>query len=223
MILVCPFSNWLIAKAKSLISSDRISIEVFLVRFGLCVRMICCLFDQFFIHHIDGKYRSATALLVPLLLGSTSFHHQLKAYACTNNYKDFWPWKQKQNGWDTTDKLRTFAFFAKIFLLWTCVQIWVIEMETLKPLFSLCVTPHSFQKTRVSIVCNSPTCKRIIENWEMKTPNLPFFIPPFRTEIQRIRKISESETKNSNIFFFFIKKVGKNYAIVTLESPILLA
>ena len=115
MTLVCPFSNCLIAKAKSLISSDRISIEVFSVRFGLCVRMIWCLFDQFFIHHIDRKYRSATALLVPLLLGSTSFHHQLKAYACTKNYKNFWPWKQKQNRWDTTDKHRTFAFFARIF------------------------------------------------------------------------------------------------------------
>ena len=27
-------------------------------------KLICCLFDHFFIRHTDGKYRSATALLV---------------------------------------------------------------------------------------------------------------------------------------------------------------
>ena len=34
---------------------------MFLVKFGLFVKMICCLFDQFFVRYIDGKYRSANA------------------------------------------------------------------------------------------------------------------------------------------------------------------
>ena len=37
---------------------------MFLVKFGVCVKMICYLFDRFFIRHIDGKCRSATAPLV---------------------------------------------------------------------------------------------------------------------------------------------------------------
>ena len=64
MLLVCRSSNWLFSKAIGLISFDKISIEVFLVKMVLCLNMICCLFEHFFIRHIDGKYRSATAPLV---------------------------------------------------------------------------------------------------------------------------------------------------------------
>ena len=39
-----------------------------LFKFGLCEKIICCLFDQFFIRDIDGKYRSATVPLVFILL-----------------------------------------------------------------------------------------------------------------------------------------------------------
>ena len=41
---------------------------MFLVKFDLCVKMICCLFDQFFIRHIEEKFRSATGPLVEFLL-----------------------------------------------------------------------------------------------------------------------------------------------------------
>ena len=34
------------------------------VKIGLFVKVICCMFDHFFICHIDGKYRSATAPFV---------------------------------------------------------------------------------------------------------------------------------------------------------------
>ena len=64
MFLGCQFSNWLVFKAIGLNSFDKICIEIFLVKFGLCVKTICCLFDKFFIRHIDGKYRSATGPLV---------------------------------------------------------------------------------------------------------------------------------------------------------------
>ena len=43
-------------KAIDLNSFDEISIEMFfLFKFGSCVKMICCLFDHFFIRHIDGE------------------------------------------------------------------------------------------------------------------------------------------------------------------------
>ena len=59
IIVVCRFSNWLISKATGLKSFDNISIEMFLVKIGLCVKMICFLFDHFFMRHIDRKYRSS--------------------------------------------------------------------------------------------------------------------------------------------------------------------
>ena len=34
------------------------------VNFGLFVKIICGLFDQFFIRHIDGKYLNAAASFV---------------------------------------------------------------------------------------------------------------------------------------------------------------
>ena len=80
MLLVCRFSKWLICKAIGLNSSDNISIEMFLVKFGLCVKMICCLVDQFFIRYIDGKYRSATA---PLVLPSS--HKCLQSFVAKSD------------------------------------------------------------------------------------------------------------------------------------------
>ena len=62
--VVCWFSNWLISKAIDFNSFDKIAIQMLLVKFGSCVKMIYSLFDQFFIRHIDGKFRSATAPLV---------------------------------------------------------------------------------------------------------------------------------------------------------------
>ena len=64
MFIVYRFSNLIISTAIGLNSFDKISTEMFLVNFGLCVKMICCLFHQVFIRHIDGKYRCATAPLV---------------------------------------------------------------------------------------------------------------------------------------------------------------
>ena len=52
-----------ILEAIGLNSFDKLPIEMFFVDFGLFVKMIC-FFDKYFIRHIDGKYRSATALLV---------------------------------------------------------------------------------------------------------------------------------------------------------------
>ena len=54
MLLECRFSNGLVSKAIGLNSFDKISIEMFLVNFGLCVKMICCLSDHFFIHHFEN-------------------------------------------------------------------------------------------------------------------------------------------------------------------------
>ena len=71
-MLACLFSNWLVSKAIGLNSFDEISIELFLVKFGLCVKMIC-LFDQFFIRHFEGIYRSATAPPVQLSGGKSDF------------------------------------------------------------------------------------------------------------------------------------------------------
>ena len=64
MFLVCGFSHWLISKAISWNSFDEVTIEMFLGKFDLFVKMICCLFDHFLLCHIDGKYRSATVPLV---------------------------------------------------------------------------------------------------------------------------------------------------------------
>ena len=46
----------------------QISIDMFLVKFGWCVKTIFCLFDHLFIRHIDWKDRSATAPFVSALL-----------------------------------------------------------------------------------------------------------------------------------------------------------
>ena len=40
------------------------SIELFLLILGFFLKMICCMLDQFFLRHIDEKYRSATVLFV---------------------------------------------------------------------------------------------------------------------------------------------------------------
>ena len=42
----------------------QISINMFFAKFGLCVKTICCLYDQLFIRHIVGNYRSSIARLV---------------------------------------------------------------------------------------------------------------------------------------------------------------
>ena len=68
MFLVCRFSNWLFFKAIGLNFVDKISIEIFWVNFGLYVKTICCLSDQFFIRHIDGKYAVRLRLLLKLFI-----------------------------------------------------------------------------------------------------------------------------------------------------------
>ena len=65
LILLLPqFSNWIVSKAIGLNSFDKILIDMLLAKFGFCVKIICCLFGQFFIGYIDEKYRSAFAHLV---------------------------------------------------------------------------------------------------------------------------------------------------------------
>ena len=64
MLLVSRILNWFFSNAIGLNSFDKISMEMFLVKFDSSVKLICCLLDQFFIRHIDGKYRSAIEPLV---------------------------------------------------------------------------------------------------------------------------------------------------------------
>ena len=64
IMLVCRFSNWLISNGIGLNSFDKISIEMFLIKCGCCVKMFICVFDQFSIRHFERKYGSATAHLV---------------------------------------------------------------------------------------------------------------------------------------------------------------
>ena len=64
MLLVCRFSFWLIFNAIGLNSFDKISIEMFLIKFGWCVKMFICVFDHFSIRLFQRKYGSATAHLV---------------------------------------------------------------------------------------------------------------------------------------------------------------
>ena len=64
ILLVCRFSKWLISYALSLNSFDKISIEMFLIKCGCCVKMFICVFDQFSSRHFERKYGSATAHLV---------------------------------------------------------------------------------------------------------------------------------------------------------------
>ena len=65
-MIVCRFSSWSISKAKGLNCFVKISIEIFLVKFGWGVKMIC-LFDRIFIPHIHRKYRCPTTPPVLLL------------------------------------------------------------------------------------------------------------------------------------------------------------
>ena len=64
IVLSLSILNWLVSKAIGLNSFGKVAIKMFLVKFGVCVIMVCCLLDQFFIRHIDGKYGSATGTLV---------------------------------------------------------------------------------------------------------------------------------------------------------------
>ena len=79
MIFVCRFSSSLTSKTISLISFDKISIEIYLVQFAWCVKMNFCLLDQFAIGHIDGKL--AVRLRLLFRYGSRQkwflFHFQL--------------------------------------------------------------------------------------------------------------------------------------------------
>ena len=43
---------------------DKCFFKMFLVSFGLLVKVICCLIDLFFTSHIDGKNSSPTAHLI---------------------------------------------------------------------------------------------------------------------------------------------------------------
>ena len=64
MFLVFQTSNWIFSKAVDLNSFDKISIEMFVANFSLCVKISCCLSVPFFIRHNEGKYSSSTSLLV---------------------------------------------------------------------------------------------------------------------------------------------------------------
>ena len=84
-LLVCRFSNWIISKSIGLTFFDKIFIDMSLVKFGLDVKMSCCLFDQFFIRHIDGKYRSLTASLVDtFVVSECGDRSKTKNYECTS-------------------------------------------------------------------------------------------------------------------------------------------
>ena len=96
MLLECRFGNWLVSKAIGLNSFDNISIEMLLVKFGVCVKIICCLFAQFF-RHVDGKNRSAIAPLV-FLCGKkySKTPHEITATSYKNfhhvpDFFKFWP------------------------------------------------------------------------------------------------------------------------------------
>ena len=60
--LFCPFSKSYFSKATSLNYSNKVSIQVSVVNAGLFIKVFC-MFGQCFMHHSDGKYRSATAPL----------------------------------------------------------------------------------------------------------------------------------------------------------------
>ena len=62
--VVCRLSNWLISKAISLNSFDKLTIEMFLVKFGWCSKRICCLFDRIYIRLISLKISHAIEPLV---------------------------------------------------------------------------------------------------------------------------------------------------------------
>ena len=114
MLLVCRISNWLISKAVSWNFFVEVNIQMFLVTFGLFVKMICLL-DQFFIRHIDGKYGKATAPLVEnfksifLTLGRKLHHFHFYLQKSTV------PWKFKTANAVTqvVDRIKCTISFAK--------------------------------------------------------------------------------------------------------------
>ena len=67
IFLFGPFADSKIFEAIGSNSSTEVSIEMFFVNIGLSVNVICCMFVNFLMRHIDGKYRSATAHLVQFL------------------------------------------------------------------------------------------------------------------------------------------------------------
>ena len=124
MLLVCRLSSWLISKSIGFNSFDKISIEMFLVSFGLCVKMICYLFDHFSIRHIDGKYRNATAPLV--LSGINGVSWSTKAFFCRWYNDDlllFSDHIQNMGGRSSTQMKRFYPIFANCVHVFTDVRL----------------------------------------------------------------------------------------------------
>ena len=62
--IFCPISNSILSKATGLISSYKVSVNLFLLKMDFFVILIYCMFNQSFYCPFDGNSRSETAPVV---------------------------------------------------------------------------------------------------------------------------------------------------------------
>ena len=127
-MLVWRFSNRQVSKAISLNTFDKVSIEIFFAKFGLCVK-ICRLFDQIFISYFDGKYRSATAspvikklMIHSLQEGATIF------FVSYSTQSKFDLLKRRRKNWNIVILLKqTLKYMANLYnYCWVRYDFWRI-------------------------------------------------------------------------------------------------
>ena len=77
----------------------ELCIEMFLLKFGFWLKRICCLFDEFFTHSLDGKNRSVIASVVTLPLHA--FYTMIFRNSTKEDMLETWQkdrfWRQNRN------------------------------------------------------------------------------------------------------------------------------